>query len=162
MIKLTSSDEKTFEVERNVLRLSGTINTMLTDLNMDEEDQTVITPIPVPNVTSDILDLVLQWCEHHKDDSIPTEDEEREHHNDPIPEWDQTFLKVTIDKQIIFHLILASNYLDIKGLLDVACKAIANMIKGKTVEEIRATFDIKNDFTPEEEEQVRKENAWCE
>jgi S-phase kinase-associated protein 1 len=36
------------------------------------------------------------------------------------------------------------------------------MIKGKTAEEIRKTFHIRNDFTPEEEEQVRKENLWCE
>jgi S-phase kinase-associated protein 1 len=28
--------------------------------------------------------------------------------------------------------------------------------------EIRRTFNIKNDFTPEEEEQVRKENEWCD
>jgi S-phase kinase-associated protein 1 len=33
---------------------------------------------------------------------------------------------------------------------------------GKTPEQIRTTFNIKNDFTPEEEEQVRKENEWCE
>ncbi|OWF34583.1 S-phase kinase-associated protein 1 [Mizuhopecten yessoensis] len=56
----------------------------------------------------------------------------------------------------------AANYLDIKGLLDVTCKTVANMIKGKSPEEIRKTFNIKNDFTPAEEEQVRKENEWCE
>ncbi len=32
--------------------------------------------------------------------------------------------------------------------------------KGKTPEEIRKTFNIKNDFTPEEEEEVR-ENQWA-
>ena len=32
------------------------------------------------------------------------------------------------------------------------------MIKGKTPEEIRKTFNIKNDFTPAEEEQVR--DSW--
>ena len=40
-------------------------------------------------------------------------------------------------------------------MLDVTCKTVANMIKGKTPEEIRKTFNIKNDFTPAEEEQVR-------
>ena len=33
-------------------------------------------------------------------------------------------------------------------------KFIFKMISGKTPEEIRKTFNIKNDFTPEEEEQV--------
>ena len=53
-------------------------------------------------------------------------------------------------------------FLSFQGLLDVTCKTVANMIKGKTPEDIRKTFNIKNDFTPSEEEQVRKENEWCE
>jgi S-phase kinase-associated protein 1 len=40
------------------------------------------------------------------------------------------------------------------------CKAVANCIKGKNVEEIRRTFGIVNDFTIEEEEVIRKENEW--
>jgi S-phase kinase-associated protein 1 len=38
---------------------------------------------------------------------------------------------------------------------------VANMIKGKTSEQIRETFHIKNDYTPEEEEEVRRENQWA-
>lgn len=36
------------------------------------------------------------------------------------------------------------------------------MIKGKTPEEIRRQFNIVNDFTPEEEAQIRGENRWAE
>ena len=36
----------------------------------------------------------------------------------------------------------------------------ANMMKGKTSEEIRKKFNIKNDLSPEEEEQIRLENQW--
>lgn len=35
------------------------------------------------------------------------------------------------------------------------------MIKGKNAEQIRAEFDIPNDFTPDELEDVRRDNAWC-
>lgn len=61
----------------------------------------------------------------------------------------------------ILFLSQAANYLNIKSLLDLTCMTVANMIKGKTPEEIRKTFNIKNDFTPEEEEEVRRENQWA-
>ena len=60
------------------------------------------------------------------------------------------------------HLIVAANYLNIAPLVDLTCKALADMMKGKTTEEIRAFFGIQNDFTPEEEAEVRRQNAWCE
>ena len=37
-----------------------------------------------------------------------------------------------------------------------------SLLKGKSPEEIRQTFNIVNDFTPEEEAAVQEENAWCE
>ncbi|CAF1650698.1 unnamed protein product [Adineta ricciae] len=112
---------------------------------MDEEEDV----IPLPNVNSAILKKVIQWATHHKDDPPPPEDDEnREKNTSDISSWDQDFLKV--DQGTLFELILAANYLDIKGLLDVTCKTVANMIKGKGPEEIRRTFNIKNDFTPQE------------
>ena len=73
-----------------------------------------------------------------------------------------------LEQQLLFvlfsyvkMLIQAANYLNIKSLLDLTCQTVADMIKGKTPEEIRKTFNIKNDFTPEEEEEVRRENQWA-
>ena len=55
----------------------------------------------------------------------------------------------------------AANFLNIKGLLDLTCKTVADMMTGKSLPEIRKMFHIINDYTPEEEEQVRKENQWA-
>jgi len=113
-------------------------------------------PIPLPNVTGKILQKVIEYCKYHKEHPTPLEDKkDTEKRTDDIIPWDQEFCKV--DQATLFELILAANFLDIKPLLDLTCKTVANMIKGKTPEEIRKTFNIKNDFTPEEEEQVRRE-----
>ena len=71
--------------------------------------------------------------------------------SDFVPEWDAKF--VDVPQEMLFELILAANYMDIKSLLDLTCAKVASMIKGKTPEDIRRTFNIKNDFTPEEEAQ---------
>ena len=51
----------------------------------------------------------------------------------------------------------AAHTLEIEGLLDVACKVVGNLIKGKSPEDIRKAFNIKNDFTQQEEDQVKQE-----
>jgi S-phase kinase-associated protein 1 len=122
----------------------------------------------------------MEWCEHHKNDppaSVDDDSDSRKKSTD-IEEWDQKYMQV--DQEMLFEIILvslrffhgtrhgltvtfqAANYLDIKPLLDVGCKTVANMIKGKSPEEIRKTFNIQNDFTPEEEDQIRRENEWAE
>lgn len=158
IVKLVSVDGEKFDVDREVINKSTTIRTLLQDLGLEEGGEE---EIPLTNVNGAILRKVIHWCTYHKSDPEPAEDTDTsEKRTDDIPSWDTEFLKV--DQGTLFELILAANYLDIKGLLDVSCKTVANMIKGKSPEEIRRTFNIKNDFTPEEEEQIRKENAWCE
>ena len=158
-IKIQSNEGEVFTVETEIAKKSGTIRNMLEDLGM-EEDADNEEAVPLPNVSTNILKKVIQWSTHHKDEPTPVDDENNQKRTDDISSWDLDFLKV--DQGTLFELILAANYLDIKGLLDVTCKTVANMIKGKSPEEIRKTFNIKNDFSPAEEEQIRKENEWCE
>ncbi|KAG5683473.1 hypothetical protein PVAND_012751 [Polypedilum vanderplanki] len=160
-IKLQSSDGKIFDCDLAVAKCSGTIRTMLEDLEIDESSEDEI--IPLPNVDGRILRKVIEYCNYHKDDPTPIatdNDDNKEKRTDDIISWDAEFLKV--DQGTLFEIILAANYLDIANLLDVSCKTVANMLKNKTPDEIRKEFNIKNDFTPMEEEQVRRENTWCE
>ena len=155
LIKLESSDEQVFEVDRKIAEMSVTIKHMLDDLDAECDN-----PIPLPNVAGKILQKVIEYCTHHNENPEPPSDEKNDSKAlDNIAPWDKDFCDV--DQATLFEMILAANYLDIKPLLDLTCKTVANMIKGKTPEEIRQTFNIKNDFTPEEEEQIRKENEWC-
>uniref|UniRef100_A0AC35TIR2 MADF domain-containing protein n=1 Tax=Rhabditophanes sp. KR3021 TaxID=114890 RepID=A0AC35TIR2_9BILA len=161
-IPVLSADKESFELDYDVIKQSGTLSTMLTDLGIDilGEEMVAMDAIVLSNCNSNIIKRVITWCNFHKNDPPHHEDgEQREKRTDDIPSWDVEFLKV--DQGTLFELILAANYLDIKGLLDVTCKTVANMIKGKSPDEIRRTFNIRNDFTAEEEEQIKKENAWC-
>ena len=147
-VKLQSSDHEVFEVDVEVAKQSEVIRPMVEDCDYDDFDDE---PIPLLNVNATILKKVIEWATYHKDDPPPSEDEEnRERRTDDIEPFDQEFLKV--DQTTLFELILAANYLDIKLLLNVLCKTVANLITGKTPEEIRKTFNINNEFTPEKEE----------
>ena len=45
-----------------------------------------------------------------------------------VQEWYAQY--VSVEQEILFELILASNYMDIKPLLDLTCATVASMIKG--------------------------------
>ena len=125
----------------------------------DDED---VTEIPLPNVKAAVLRKVIEFCQHHKTEPM-TEIEKplkSAQMAEVVQKWYADF--VAVEQVLLFELILAANYMDIKPLLDLTCATVASMIKGKTPEEIRKTFNIANDFSPEEEAQVREENKWCE
>uniref|UniRef100_A0A6G1SE86 S-phase kinase-associated protein 1 n=1 Tax=Aceria tosichella TaxID=561515 RepID=A0A6G1SE86_9ACAR len=157
-IKLLSQDGEVFEVERDVIAASTTIKNMMDQIEVGAEDDE---PIPLQNVTGAILKRVIQWAQYHRaDKNENNDDDQKEKRSDDINSWDSDFLKV--DQGTLFELLLAANYLGIDGLLDAACKTVANQIRGKQPEEIRKTFNIQNDFTQEEEAEVKLENQWCE
>ncbi|CAM0958067.1 unnamed protein product [Alopecurus aequalis] len=145
MITLVSSDGERFEITREAAAMSQTINHMM-------EDDCVENGVPLPNVGSKILAKVIEYCNKHVAGATSGEQEDLKNFDAKFIEMDQTML---------FDVILAANYLDIKGLLDLSCQSVADMIKGKSVEDIRKTFNIVNDFTPEEEEEIRRENQWA-
>lgn len=165
MIKLESSDEHVFELPKKIVEKSVTIKHMITDLGEDNDE-----PIPLLEITSDVLGKVVEWLAVVREEKVSTSEENKdeeylteETYDGQFSEFETHYFDPTIvTQETLFAIIVASNFLDIKSLLDRACKQVANKIKGKTPQEIRDTFNIKNDFTPEEEEEIRKENEWAE
>jgi len=127
-----------------------------------EEGDEDVQEIPLPNVKASVLQKVIDFCAHYKDDPMNEVEKplKSANLNEVVQQWYADF--ISVEQVMLFELILAANYMDIKPLLDLSCATVASMIKGKTPQEIRETFCIANDFSPEEEAQVREENRWCE
>ncbi|KAI3954148.1 hypothetical protein MKW98_017972 [Papaver atlanticum] len=131
MVTLKIYDGEHFVVEESVALHSQTIKHMI-------EDSCADNGIPLPNVTSNILAKVIEYCKKHDDHVDEKEKEE-------LKNWDADFVKV--DQPLLFNHILDANFLNIKNLLDLTCQKVADMIKGKTPEVIRKTFNIEKNFT---------------
>ena len=70
-------------------------------------------------------------------------------------------MNILLTNFVFLKLFQAANFLHINNLIDLMCQTIADRIKGKTTKDIRKILNIKNDLTPEEEAEARKENAWA-
>jgi len=154
-VKLLCSDGEVVEVEVEIAEKSVLIKGLIDDSGTDDE-------IPLPNVKRPILERVIVFCEHLKNNQPPEIEK-------PLRSTDMSVVVgawfadyCNLEQEELFELIMASNYLDIKPLLELACAKVASMIKNKSVQEIRKFFNIENDFTPEEEQQIMEENKWAE
>ena len=144
-VVLVTSDGQEITVEEDVAIKSQFIKSVIDDSGLDDK-------IPLPNVKMPILKKVLQYCEYHKKDNPPEIEKPLKSPNlaDVFCQWDVTYIDIENIEEI-FEIVLAANYLHITSLMELACAKIASLIKGKSTEEIRKTFNIVNDFTQEEE-----------
>ena len=108
-------------------------------------------------MNSVVLGKIINWCTYHNEPYLENDFKEATYlsadnnQTIQISEWDKEFLRV--DDQTLVDIILAADFLDIKDLLETACKTVALMIKNKTPSEIRNRFNIRDPF-----EEAFKEN----
>ena len=154
-ITLISSDSQKFEISAKGAMRSELIKDSIEGSKDDHIE------FNVNNVKGDILKKVAEYLEHYKNEEPKLCERPLPSANlkDCVDEWDFNFINIPLND--IFKIISAANYLNIQSLLELASAAFAASIKGKTSDEIRQMFDITNDFTPEEEQQILEENKWC-
>jgi len=137
----------TVPIERKHAYISVLVKTSI-------ENDSSATEVPLPGVTGPILSLVTQYMQHHKGVEPPIIEKPlrskimREVCKDS---WDAEFIDgIGDDRQKLYDLILAANYMDIKSLLHLGCAKVASLIKGQPLEKIK---DILSTGTKEEKKE---------
>jgi S-phase kinase-associated protein 1 len=127
-----------------------------------EDDDDTDKDVPITNVKAIVLSKVIDYCTHYQEEPMTpiTTPLKSSRIEDLVQPWYANFVQV--EPTMMFELVTAANYMDIKSLLDLTCLAVSIYIKGKSAEELRRIFNISDEFSPEEEEQVRAENSWAE
>lgn len=157
-INLVPADGKAFTVDREIAKCSNTIAGVLADApNTDA--------IPLPNIGAGDLGRVYKYLVDHKGDPkpsativvtpagqyLPPPKEE------PISEADGALVN-DLDNQQLFRLMLAANYMDVRGLLNLCVRTVAAKCLGKTPAEIAKLFELEGgDLTAAEEEEAKAE-----
>jgi len=150
-ISLISKEQKALKVSKKAAMMSQLVKTAM-ETDKDAKEVTLF------HIETPIVQKVIEYMEYHL--KIPPRKIEKPLKSnvvkDLVDDWDAKF--VDVDQEIMFKLLLAANYMDVKSLLMLMCAKVASLMKGKTPDQIRKTFNIRNDYSPEEEEEVRKEH----
>lgn len=143
-VKLSAFGGEIIEVEAAVAQESGLIRRAL-------EDELGAEVIPIPNISAPVLNNIMAYCRKHTLDKPRTKEE--------LDEWVAQFLD--IDPLRLGDLVVSANFLEVDGLQDKILDKVAEMIMGKSPEDIRALLHIENDFTPEVEKAIRDKHPWA-
>ena len=140
-------DGQVLAVGVEAARKSVIINDIIEEGNDGEE-------IPV-QVNKDIMEKVIEFCVHIGTAEPPQIDK-------PLTSTDLSQLGVdewyinyiSVDKNTLFEIVMAANYLNIPSLLELSSAAVAAQMKGQSVDFVREYFEVQNDFTEEELAQI--------
>jgi S-phase kinase-associated protein 1 len=161
MISLISSSGETFETNVYSCLHCKTI------ANFIEEDAGVDC-IPLPNVTSYVLDKILDFFNERLrlareitiSPTLESEDTLDDAQLHTLRYRSMTYLQENTT-EVLLRVLTAANYLHCEILIDLISSVIASRLAGKGRDEMRAILGIENDFTEEEEAQVLAESAWA-
>ena len=131
VLNITTTDGGNFRVELDVARQSVTIQTMLEALNIDEDsNKEDLVPLINNEVTKDAFAKSLVWMEHNQGkpdfqkDSNGDESKPKEIVSwSQLDDWEKKYINIPVSE--MFLLLIVGNFLEIKGLIDLICKAVA-------------------------------------
>jgi S-phase kinase-associated protein 1 len=132
-VTLVSGDGHAFTVAPQVAASMGTVTNMLEDVGLDA-------PLPLPNVDARTLALVLEFA----------------------AAGDLTRMQATMSQRDLLNVLAAASYLNYARLESQALEALADQMVGKSPEEVRALFNMRDSMTSEQKAEVkRRRETWA-
>lgn len=140
--KIKAIEDEIIVLTEKKAKMSRTIKDMIEDFGSSNVE------IPV-NVKINTLKKINIWMEHYQDINIP-EDESEDRKLPELSDWDKEFFGSMSDEEKT-EIIISSNYLDMKHLLDLVCISVGELIKGLGPDDIkkclvRTSKPIPTDF----------------
>jgi len=129
----------------------------------DDDDSPKKHTIPLEsNVTSEILEKVIEFCTYYKKTPMtpiatPFPEQDEIELKDLVQDWYAEFA-LEMDSKVLFQLLISANYMNIQPLLDLSCLAVAKFIHRKSEDEIREIFHIKKPEPAEAKEEGEAKN----
>ena len=140
-MKLLTYDKKNIEYPDNLIYYSAFLS------NLPNYNETV--ELNNKSCSYIILKNIIYFLNNHNDFNINNTDKNY------IIKWNNRFFD--LPDNILFQIIEASCFLDIDSLFELSCNEIANIIKQcNTPNDVRKRFNIKDDITPEETQEIYK------
>jgi len=153
-LKIVSKDKKEFDIEKKHAFISTLIKTSL-------DTDPSATEVPIPGVASAILVEVIAYMNHHKGVEPPIIEKPlrskvmKDVCKDP---FDADFIdRIGENRQALYDLILAANYMDIKSLLHLGCAKVASLIKGQPLEKIKDILSTGAPASGDKKEEKKEE-----
>ena len=137
-VKLQCSEDEVITVNKAHAENSTLIKGLIDDGGADNDE-----PLPIPQGSSSVMTKCMQFVELQQTVGAEPEIEQPLPSNDLSQHVDPRYAEYItkdVDQALLFDIVLAANYLDIKPLLKLGSAKIASLIKGKSIEEIRQFF----------------------
>ena len=115
-------------------------------MEMFEEDGLELGVLPLSNIDADLMPVISEFLEH------PYEERAEGELTDFELGW------MPEDTKELAALLLAANYLDCGDMMDSLTQHTANLMKGKTPEQLREMFNTPDDIPDDKKKEIQKQN----
>ncbi|ATZ80258.1 Skp1 domain-containing protein [Bodo saltans virus] len=142
--------KKYYIVPKNVAKMSKLLCEKIDNLQKDERGEFALV-----DIDGKTLYIILLYMHYHVNNRAePIQKPLLEPLKNLLNEWDNAYVNKFIIPNMLYKVSFASNYMKIDDLHSLCCAIYADLMKGKSVDEIRKIFDIEDDLTMDDKKNI--------